>query len=157
VDVALRQFRQAVEAFCSMIEDSQDGDLRSYARRARNAVAGVYLAAALLPPTVLPEDDPAVPAGDLRRSQALEASIRDVLGADDTFVDIWDPTEPDDPIQRTLAGELVEIYEDLREALWLLDTVSEDGLWEIEFAFENHWGKHAVDVLRPLHLLAVRG
>lgn len=66
---------------------------------------------------------------------------------------------PTDPIRRTLAGELCEIYDDLGVALALLEIDDRDGgtdaLWDIREAFEMYWGKHAVDVLRPLHHLAL--
>jgi hypothetical protein len=52
---------------------------------------------------------------------------------------------------------LVEIDEDLANALrWLTDPEpAPDVLWDVARAFENHWGSHAVAVLRPLHELAV--
>lgn len=79
----------------------------------------------------------------------------------DTFVDLWDPTDrrgPVETIERSLAQELVEIDEDLAASIiWLEDAPSPDLLWDAWFAFEEHWGKHAVDVLRPLHHIARGG
>jgi hypothetical protein len=157
---AVTEFRAAAEHFRTTMEETTASLPGQWsARRLRNAVARVYLAAALLP---------RVDAGDSdlepRRAptaSALEAALRQRLGAADTFTDVWDPTEPDssDPIARTLSGELVEIYDDLGEALVLLDEAAAgrpDLLWDVWFAFETHWGKHAIDVLRPLHHLALR-
>jgi Domain of unknown function (DUF5063) len=155
------EFQQAAEAYRAAVEaakDSQPG--APYARRLRNAVARVYLAAALLDRPELDEsaDDP--PAIDTTRSRDLEAAVRSRFGSADEFLDVWDPTEPDarDPIRRSLAQELVEIYEELGVALALLTTRDgRGGLWDIAESFEQHWGKHAVDVLRPLHHLTRLG
>ena len=155
---AIGEFRTAAERFRQAVEDaaaSPPGGLS--ARRLRNAVARLYLAAALLPRVALDEPAGKEPTPAQRQSDALEAALRDRFGPADTFVAVSDPTraEADDPVRRTLAGELVEIYEDVGDALALLDAGGgPEALWDIGFAFETHWGKHAVDVLRPLHQLA---
>ena len=138
MDPALEHFRQAAEALCAVIDNSRDKDPRSFARRARNGVAGVYLAAANLPRTSV-SGETLQPVREPRRSDELATAIRDLLGADETFV----------------GGALIEIYDDLKEALRVLDTSPEAGAREIGYRFENHWSTHAVDVLRPLHHLAV--
>jgi Domain of unknown function (DUF5063) len=153
------EFGRAAELFRSEIEGADEAEPgASYARRLRNALARVYLAAVLLgrPAFVDGEDAPGV---DVTQSSHLEQAVRARLGPADTFLDVWDPTEPiaGDPIQRTLAGELVEIYGDLGVALSLLAEERPGALWDIAEAFEGHWGKHAVDVLRPLHHLAHLG
>lgn len=62
-----------------------------------------------------------------------------------------------EPIERTLSSELVEIDEDLAEAIELLDEARADALWDVPWAFENHWGQHALACLRPLHQLVTYG
>jgi hypothetical protein len=152
------EFRQAAEAYRAAVEaakDSQPGS--AYARRLRNAVARVYLAAALLDRGDFIESDADAPGIDTTRSSDLQAAVRSRFGSADEFVDVWDPTEPEegDPIRRSLAQELVEIYEDLGVALALLAAQERRGpVWDVAETFEHHWGKHAVDVLRPLHHLA---
>jgi hypothetical protein len=152
------EFRQAAEAYRAAIEAAKDAlPGAAYARRVRNAVARVYLAAALLDRTdfITSDDDP--PGIDTTQSSDLEAAVRSRFGSADEFLDVWDPTEPDegDPIRRSLAQELMEIYGDLGVALALLAAEERRGpVWDIADTFENHWGKHAVDVLRPLHHVA---
>jgi hypothetical protein len=133
-------FRQAAEAFCAVIDDRRDEDPRSFARRARNGVAGVYLAAANLPRTGFSVDD-LRRVSEANRSADIDTAIRELVGADETFV----------------GGALMEIYDDLKEALRLLDTSPEAGAREIGVRFESHWSRYAIEVLRPLHRLAVSG
>jgi hypothetical protein len=157
----VRELVAAATAFRAAVEEAAAPSGSEWpARRLRNAVARVYMAAALLPRVPPATEDYALPAVDRTASVAIEDGLRRRFGCFDTFVDVWDPTEgaADDPIQRTLAGELVEIYDDLREALAWLEAApaASDILWDVGYAFEIHWGKHAVDVLRPLHHLALR-
>ena len=161
MDEAVSAFLEAARGFRSALA-SQEMETGEFARRLRNAVARVYLAAARLPRggSVMTDDTPSLKA-DRAYSRALERSVRDRLGHADTFVDVWDPTDRDrraKPIERSLAEELVEIDEDLaRSVSWLEETQQPDALWHTWFAFEEHWGKHAVDVLRPLHHIARGG
>lgn len=122
-----------------MLASDADVETPEFARRLRNAVACLYLAAARLPrggPGTT-EDIPA-PSADRQPSQALEQRIRLRFGA--------------------LAQELVELDQDLADSLARLEEPqSPDALWQAWSAFEEHWGKHAVDVLRPLHRIARGG
>lgn len=56
-----------------------------------------------------------------------------------------------------LADDLADIWRDLRSALDWLDSGADpaDVLWEWRFGFETHWGLHAVQALRALHVAAV--
>lgn len=160
MDEPVAAFVEAARGFRSAVANEEEG-LDQFARRLRNAVARVYLAAARLPRggSVTSDEIPDMTA-DRAYSHELEARIGARLGPADTFVDVWDPTERGRtrPIQRSLAQELVEIDEDLaRSVSWLEEPRPPDALWHVWFAFEEHWGKHAVDVLRPLHHIARGG
>jgi hypothetical protein len=158
---ASEKFGSAALAFRSVLEEASVSP-QPVARGLRNAVAAAYLSAALIPRPQIADGDEDVQLERHRAPAALEASLRRRLGRHDEFIDVFDPTESttaDAPIRRTLAGELVEIYEDLGMALDLLEAAHNrpSALWDVVFDFESHWGKHAVDVLRPLHHLALQG
>jgi Domain of unknown function (DUF5063) len=146
---AARAFRAALVA-----DDVEDG---SFARQVRDALARVYLAAALLGPPGSVETvalaDISVPRGD--ESATLHEKLKARFGEHEVFVDVFDPSRLVDedvkPIERSLSQNLVEIDEDLAEAIGLLDADPPDALWEVQEAFENHWGEHAHACLRPLH------
>ena len=151
---AARAFRAALVA-----DDVEDGD---FARQVRNALARVYLAAALLgPPTTAESDagDDRAPRGDDGRELGERLAAR--FGEHDVFVEVYDPSrlvdEDVEPFERALSQELVEIDEDMAEAIALLDGDRADALWDVRWAFENHWGQHALACLRPLHQLATYG
>ncbi|MDQ3067189.1 MAG: DUF5063 domain-containing protein [Actinomycetota bacterium] len=158
---AAPEFLAAARAFRAALvgDDVEDG---AFARQVRNAVARVYFAAALLgPPTTTDgEDVPDRVPGDTG-SSALRERLQARFGANDVFVDVYDPSRLVDedvrPFERLLSCELVEIDEDMAEAIaWLGEDLG-DALWDIRWAFENHWGQHALACLRPLHQLATYG
>lgn len=98
---------------------------------------------------------------DRAASRALQACLEARFGEHDVFVDVFDPSRLVDedvkPIENSLSWGLVEIDEDLADAIGWLEQELPDALWGNRFAVENHWGQHAVACLRPLHQLAVNG
>ena len=159
-DAAL-DFLAAARAFRAVLEQD-DVEERQFARHVRNAVARVYLAAALMgPPTAAETDELPASTRDRRDSDALRERLRTRFGDADGFVEIFDAAGVDGikqrPLRSSLSGELVEIDEDLADAIAWLETGATDALWQVRFDFEQHWGRHAVDVLRPLHQLATYG
>jgi hypothetical protein len=52
----------------------------------------------------------------------------------------------------SLAGDLSEIWADLREGLSLYDHGHVvEAVWEWRFGFEHHWGTHLVAAQRAIH------
>lgn len=157
---ATHEFTAAARAFrAALVEDAEEG---AFARQVRNALARVYLAAAVLGPPMRPETSD-VPDRARRdhESGALHEKLRTRFGEHDVFVEVFDPSRLVDenvkPFESSLSWELVEIDEDLAEAIVLLDEDRVDALWDVRWSFENHWGSHALACLRPLHQIAVYG
>lgn len=131
-DDVVAAFCEAAQAFRSALANGQEEE-REFARRVRNAVARVYLAAATLPRG--PGSGTATVDRDY--SRALERRIRDRFG------------------DASLAQELAAIDRDLeRSVAWLEEPREPDALSGVWSAFEQHWGSYAVDVLPPLHRIA---
>ncbi len=157
---AANEFVAAARAFrAALVADAVEDN--TFAREVRNAVARVYLAAALLgpPATIEGVDDP--PDRQSGDQYAICARLQTRFGGDDVFVDVNDPSrlvdEDTSPLERSLSWELAEIDNDLAEAITWFEDGHPDALWDACWAFENHWGQHAVSCLRPLHQLATYG
>lgn len=161
-DDVVSAFVEAARAFRSTVA-TEDGESAQLARQVRNALARVYLAAALLgPPGAVETDDDAPGARpDPSASRALWAELSARFGEHDRYVDVFDPSQltGDDAtaIPGSITQDLVEIDDDLAEAIAWLEQGTPDALWNVRWAFENHWGRHALACLRPLHQLAVYG
>jgi hypothetical protein len=136
-DEVVSAFRDAAQAFRSALANDRE-ERRESARRVRNAVARVYLAAASLPRGgSAATDDTGRRSFAQDYSRALEDRIRVRFG------------------DASLAQELAEIDGELaRCAAWLEEPRDPDALRDVWFSFEQRWGTHAVDVLRPLHRIA---
>lgn len=150
------EFLAFARAFrAALIADAVEGE--SFAREVRDALARVYVAAALLgPPTTTEgEDPPDRPPSDY---DAPRERLAARFGANDVFVEVYDPSrlvdEDTRPFEHSLSSELAEIDEDIAEAISWLDESRAGGPWDVRWAFENHWGQHALACLRPLHQLA---
>jgi Domain of unknown function (DUF5063) len=160
-DVAA-EFLRAARAYRGALA-AEDVPEREFARSVRNALSRVYLTAALLgPPTTVTSDaDPPGRRPADHASSALQERLEARFGEHDVFVYVFDPSrivdEDTQPIEGTLSWQLVEIDEDLAESIAWLEEDAPDAAWHVRFAFEQHWGSHAVACLRPLHQMAVYG
>jgi hypothetical protein len=87
----------------------------------------------------------------------LFQSLKKKIGPLDSYWEIFDSTENGEPVQGSLAGDISEVYYDLKNDLRLEQkTISRaDLLWELRESFTGHWGRHALEALkaiRDLHL-----
>jgi hypothetical protein len=160
-DAAL-EFLAAARAFRAALA-AEDVPELEFARTVRNTLARAYLEAALLGPPLAVTADADAP--DRRPEGSASSALRERLaarfGEHDVFVDVFDPSrlvdEDTTPIQGTLSSQLVDLDEDLAEAIAWLEEDAPDAAWQVRFDFEQHWGSHAVACLRPLHQMAVYG
>ena len=102
---------------------------------------------------------PITPNPDMSPKQWSELYylLKGKLGNEDLYWQVFDPTRDTEAIHGSLAGDIEEIYRDLKEGLVLLEqphlAPPEDIIWEWRFGFFSHWGKHAIDALRTIHFL----
>ncbi len=97
---------------------------------------------------------------DSEAPQVDEAQLIEVATA--AFPDLgWyalvDPEDgPDQQVGMSIAvGDLVEVAADLMEVLWLFDNASEnDAIWQFRWGYQNHWGRHLLELRVYLHALA---
>jgi hypothetical protein len=71
------------------------------------------------------------------------------------LLDGLDSTVEEAPAQGSLAGDISEIYYDLRQNLQLeeREIPRADLLWELRESFREHWGRHALETLKAIHNL----
>jgi hypothetical protein len=150
---SISHFRRVAHEFRESVRFAPPRDRDVLARELVRTLTAVYTAALALPDPDY--NSPEVEQPAVRRSVVL-SEIAEVLGGDDVFREVWHPFERDTPIEVSISQQLAEIYYDLDEAEDILAEhgASPGALYEVSWAFQNHWGKHAVDVLRALHHLA---
>jgi hypothetical protein len=84
-------------------------------------------------------------------------SLAEYLGEHRRYWTVVDPIKPtkDDPLLGDMADDLADIYCDLRRGLDAWETAAAatrlEIIWTWRFAYESHWGQHAVDALGTIY------
>jgi hypothetical protein len=154
--LAVEQFPLLAREYCQFLEQS-DGCGRTTlvqeisVRFARLIEVGMRL------PSVEPTADDVKPEAETSSTRTEEwkqlwGKLREVLGNLEGYWEVFDPTGKEEPVNGSLANDVAEVYEDLKESLRLLETNASlsDIYWQWRFDFREHWGRHAASALRVL-------
>jgi len=109
---------------------------------------------------------------DIDEIRKLNKNLISNLGKDCFYWEVFDPTyikenggpgqgweiEDREPSQGWLVDDFADIHADLKEELMKIDQIGtdesiEDGLWQLKFGFNHHWGDHCINAMRALHYL----
>ena len=147
------QFRTAAARFCALAERVEELDRSELLAQLRTLLPALYAAGAPLPrPGRLTDTSPETPRRSVEEWSALCDVLREKLGEADRYWVVWDATEPEEPIEASLAQDVADIYEEMKEAVWLLGdgTPTGDVLFELQFAFEHDWSRHVIHALHAV-------
>lgn len=83
----------------------------------------------------------------------LLCSLKQKIGPHDAHWRVFDFTEKEDPIQGSLAGDLSEIYFDLKQSISLEGTGAStaDVLFDWRLDFPSHWDRHLLGAVTAIH------
>ena len=149
----LQLFARQARRFQHWILESQCGGA-SAAREALLELNGVYGAALGLPSPFLAQHETEHSAGvdadefDRVRMWCSRLPFQ-------YYGKVFDPTvvPPEEPVIGDVADDIADVYRDVVKGLRLFDAgLFDDALWEWGFGFRTHWGKHATDAIRAIHL-----
>lgn len=95
------------------------------------------------------------------------AEIHDILkvkfGSADDYLEVFDEkiNKSEGPVVASLAENMADIYQDLKDFLLLYQTgtpeVMNDALWECRMNFESYWGQKLVNALQAIHKFICSG
>ncbi|MBL8755667.1 MAG: DUF5063 domain-containing protein [Planctomycetes bacterium] len=149
----LKEFATAASDFCSWCE-SEPATAVVEARTALQHLPRLYLLAhGLRELHDAPEVDGDRPTESAWRSVFKRFAALPV----NYYYTVSDPLQigggPPDCTIGDLADDLADIWRDLSDGLSLFRLGHlESAEWEWAFSFRTHWGKHAVDAMRSLHV-----
>jgi hypothetical protein len=153
----LQRFRAAATTFIEAVDSPSNLERSVFLVGIGRSLAELYTSA-LYFPSVAPDTSEIneTPFAKEEWSQQFH-SLKERLGPLDGYWAIFDSTEKSEPMQASLAGDISEIYHDLKEDLRLEQKgiSSTDLLWELRESFREHWSRHALEALkaiRDLHL-----
>lgn len=117
----------------------------------------LYLKAAFLPeftPYFEDGNEKFVTESDWTR---IHDDFRMKFGSANDYLEVFDEkiNESEGPVVASLAENMADIYQDLKDFILLYQTgtveVMNDALWECRMNFENFWGQKLVNALRAIH------
>ena len=150
-------FVTAAAQTCLLIEQCADHDREEWREQLLRLLPVLYLRTRLLDPaeTVM-EDEPQRFVTEEDYTFAL-VGIRNLLGQDDAYLDVFvDQGVYTDEIQTNYISEgLADIYQELKDMAAAFQTGDEaimnDAVVLCREAFEAHWGRKLLSVLRAIH------
>jgi len=93
----------------------------------------------------------------------IHDTMREKFGTADEFPEVFDEriNDVEGPVISSLAENLADIYQDLKDFLLLYQTgtteVMNDAVWECKMNFENSWGQKLTNSLRAIHKFIYSG
>lgn len=146
---------------CLQLEHVAESDKKEFIARMSRILPLLYLKASMLS---CPEREL---DGDPQRFvmeedyEMVRAGVRTLLGDDDAYLEILveDMRYTDDIITEYISEGLADIYQELKDMAANYQTENEsvmsDAVVACVEAFNEHWGQKLVNIMRPLHMLAV--
>jgi hypothetical protein len=93
----------------------------------------------------------------------IHDSFREKFGTANEYADLHEDrlSGPDTVVSSSLAGNMADIYQDIKDFLLLYQTgtqeVMNDAVWECRMNFENIWGQKLVNAMRAIHRFIYSG
>jgi hypothetical protein len=147
---AAAEFAEKARGFCAFVDTASSLPMRDRLRGAREHLAELVRAAGQLPDVPPQPLNPTAHAGSPARWPGF--------GELDPYWEVFDPYDPQAPLQASLSDDVLDVYGDLQRGLAAYEAGRiDEAIWVWRFYFEVHWADHAVDALRALHRACVRG
>src|SRR5579871_4681482 len=115
----LQRFRAAATTFIEAVDSASNLERSLFLAAIGRNLAELYTSALYLPsvsPDTSETDETPIPGEEWSK---LFQSLRVKIGPFDGYWEIYDSTEKSDPVQGSLAGDISEVYRDLKNDLQL--------------------------------------
>lgn len=171
------EFLNTSRQFVKLLEN-EDLDKTLFIKKAHSLLADLYRTGLNLEPIELIDsnEDSEFPNINKEELRKINIGLISNLGKDSFYWEVFDPTyteesgNPGDGWKITdkeasqgwLVDDFADIFADLKLELIKIDEIAtnesiEDGLWQLKFGFNHHWGNHCINGLRFLHYLWYEG
>lgn len=157
------EFVAVANEYCKYAEHASDLKGDEILRIMQRILPLMYLKASLLPalePFFEDGNEKFVTEADWYR---IHDSFKRRFGTANDFVEVFDDrfNIADGPVPSSLAENLADIYQDMKDFLLLYQTgtkeVMNDAIWECRMNFEDLWGQKLVNSLRAIHKFIYSG
>ena len=149
----MQRFRTAAMKFIAVVDSAPHLEAETFLVNVSHSMAELYSIALSLPivePETTSTDE--VPFHTDAENE-LQRSLTERIGSLDAYWEVFDSTEKQEPVQGSLAGDISEIYFDLKRSLELEETGirKSDLLFDWRLDFRSHWGRHVLGALTAIH------
>lgn len=157
------EFVAAANEFCKYQEHATEIKGEEMLRILQRILPFLYLKASLLPslePYFEDGNEKFVTENDWIR---IHDTLKEKFGTANDYREVFDDkaNETDGPVVASLAENMADIYQDLKDFLLLYQTgtqeVMNDAVWECKMNFENYWGQKLTNSLRAIHKFIYSG
>jgi hypothetical protein len=149
----MQKFRAAAIKFMSVVDAASHTETNAFLLIVGRSMAELYSIALLLPPVEPDGAGTDEPPFQIEKCETLRRTLQETFGPRDAYWRVFDSTSKEEPVQRSLAGDISEIYFDLKDSLELEQTnaARSDVLFDWRLDFRSHWGKHLLGALAAIH------
>ena len=147
----LNEFYEISKRYCSLIENDilRHDNCLEYI----SVLMKLYIGAAKIPL----EGKQYIPKIVKDKIKKMKANSCELIKSDvqDSYAQVFNPFSPKDELDfYYVTGDLLEIYQDVKEGIILFEeNYKYEAMFTWSFGFHNHYGRHLISVLRPLHAL----
>jgi Domain of unknown function (DUF5063) len=153
------EFRRVAEQFIQAVDSRDKLSGEQFLKRIEICLTELHASALRLPVVVPERDDIDAQPFSAEAWATLQRELREKIGTTDHYWSVFDATAQDSPVDGSVAGDISEIYMDLKESLRETDqhALDADILWELRFSFTSHWGRHLTSALKAIFDLRSNG
>lgn len=157
------EFVAAANEFCKYQEHASEVKGEEMLKILQRLLPFLYLKASLLPalePVFEDGNEKFVTESDWFR---IHDTLKEKFGTADDYLEVFDEriNDTDGPVVSSLAENMADIYQDLKNFLLLYQTgtqeVMNDAVWECRMNFEQYWGQKLTNSLRAIHKFIYSG
>lgn len=151
------EFTAAANEYCKYAEHASELKGDEILKIMQRLLPFIYIKASLLPslePFFEEGNEKFVREADWVK---IHDAFREKLGTANDYLEVFDEkmSRSEGPVAGSIAEDLADIYQDLKDYLILYQTgtneVMNDAIWECRMNFENYWGQKLVNSMRAIH------
>jgi hypothetical protein len=164
---AADRFGLVARQYCSLVESTVTLDKTEFLLQLYRTIPDLIAEAIRLPEVDFDEDEGIEKEARIRQIRAktqmkeeewgrLYNSLKERLGEQDLYWQVFDPRTDNEAIRGSLADDIADVYRDLKNGIAFKDTNNappSEVIFDWRLLFQSHWGKHAIDAFRTVHFL----
>lgn len=153
------EFVTVAVQYCAYIESITDITQQELTDKLTKLLPFLYMKTSLVPDTAMTSEEEVEITVTEADYNYIMAKLYAIYGKDDTYLEVFmeDMKYSDTPISASIAEDLTDIYQDLKNAITIYERgITEnmnDALYVCIENFKTYWGQKLVNVLRALHML----